>query len=260
MSRLRELQFRFQDYLLGASEEIEQDIVGSANALAEHRLGVYYNAYRIRLIDSLAVDFAALEKYLGRAAFEDLALDYLQHYPSTHPSVRWFGRHLPDYLTRVYRGEEQEFLHELAAYEWAQTMVFDAADSARLVQLDDMAEIPPEAWPDLRFHFKPALRWIDLHWNIPPIENACDVGDKIPEKVRDQYPMRWLIWRQELKIRWRSLDVHEAWALQQAFEGADFASICEGLAEWIELSQIALVGAGFLKQWISDQLLLSLDR
>ncbi len=260
MSRLRELQHHFQDYLLGVSEAIEKDIVGSDSALAEHRLGVYYNAYRIRLIDSLAVDFAALEKCLGREAFENLALDYLQHYPSTHPSVRWFGRHLPDYLASIYRGEDREFLHELASYEWAQSLVFDAADSARLVQLDDMAEIPPEAWPALRFQFKPALRWIDLRWNIPPIENAYDVGGEIPAKVRSEHPQRWLLWRQALKIHWRSLDVHEAWALEQALDGVDFAGICEGLAEWVDPSQIALVGAGFLKQWISDQLLLSLDR
>ena len=114
MTDLRELQLRFQDYLVGASEAIENDIVSTEDALAEHRLGAYYNAYRIRLIDCLAVDYQALEKHLGREAFEELALDYLARYPSTHPSVRWFGRHLPRYLSDDYRGKEQEFLFELA--------------------------------------------------------------------------------------------------------------------------------------------------
>ena len=59
MKHLRKLQRRFQDYLIGGSEDIEQDIISTDTALAEHRLGTYYNAYRIRLIDCLAVDYAA---------------------------------------------------------------------------------------------------------------------------------------------------------------------------------------------------------
>jgi len=49
MSHLRDLQLRFQDYLIDGSEAIEKDIVSTENALAEHRLGTYYNTYRIRL-------------------------------------------------------------------------------------------------------------------------------------------------------------------------------------------------------------------
>ena len=106
MRHLHELQTRFQAYLETGDDAIEQDIVSSADARAEHRLAVYYNAYRIRLIDCLAVDYPALAKLVGRDAFEDLALAYLQRFPSTHPSVRWFGRHLPVFLRDDYRGEE----------------------------------------------------------------------------------------------------------------------------------------------------------
>ena len=115
MSHLRDLQLRFQDYLIDGSEAIEADIVSTANALAEHRLGTYYNAYRIRLIDALATDFSALQQYLGREAFENLILDYLHHYPSTQPSVRWVGRHLTEYLQQHYNAEDAEFLRELAS-------------------------------------------------------------------------------------------------------------------------------------------------
>jgi hypothetical protein len=255
MTRLRNLQLRFQDYLIGVSDEIESEIVSTDNALAEHRLGAYYNAYRIRLIDCLAVDYPALEQTLGRETFEYLALDYLQHYPSTHPSVRWFGQHLPRYLREFYRGENQDFLQELASYEWAQTLVFDAANSDSLVQVEAMAQVPAEAWPGLTFHFKPAMRWLDLHWNVPLIEQAIDSGAEPPDRQRGEQPLRWLMWRREWKTCWRSLEVHEAWAIEQAARGVTFAEICEGLLEWIDAEQVALVAAGFLKQWISDQML-----
>ena len=254
MSHLQELQRRFQDYLVDGSDAIEADIVSTANALAEHRLGAYYNAYRIRLIDALAVDYSALEKYLGRESFETMTLDYLHRYPSRQRSVRWFGQHLPAYLERYHRAEDAEFVRELARYEWAQASVFDAADSPSLVQLDDMAQFPPDVWPALRFEFKPALCWLDLYWNVPQVESALDDGQAMPPTQRSEFPLRWLLWRREFKTFWRSLDVHEAWALEQAANGANFAEICEGLLEWVDAEQAALVAAGFLKQWINDQM------
>jgi len=156
MSQLRDLQRRFQQYLVDGSPAIEADIVSTDTALAEHRLGTYYNAYRIRLIDALAVDYPALAKYLGREVFENLGLDYLQRYPSHYPSVRWFGQHLPACLEEFYGGADAGLVRELARYEWAQAAVFDAADSPQLVQLADMAQLPPGSWPLLHFEFKPA--------------------------------------------------------------------------------------------------------
>jgi hypothetical protein len=255
MSRLRELQLRFQDYLIDGASAIEDDIVSTDTALAEHRLGAYYNAYRIRLIDALAVDYSALQKYLGREAFENLGLDYLRRYPSRLPSLRWFGQRLPAYLDKFYQADDASLVRELARYEWAQTTVFDAADSAQLVKLEDMAGVPAETWPALRFEFIAALRWLDLRWNVPQIESALDNGDPLPDVQASEFPQRWLLWRRDFKTCWRSLEVHEAWALEQAVGGANFAEICEGLLEWIDAEQVALIAAGFLKQWISDQLL-----
>jgi hypothetical protein len=259
MTHLRKLQLRFQDYLIGGAEDIEQDIVSTADALAEHRLGTYYNAYRIRLIDCLAVDYSALEKFLGREAFENMTLDYLRLYPSNHPSVRWFGKNLPAYLQQYYNGDSAEFVQEMASYEWAHTIVFDAADSEQLFQLEDMAQVPAEAWPELRFEFQPAMVWLDLHWNVPLLKSALDAATELPPQQRTDYPQRWLLWRQDMKTHWRSLEVHEAWAIEQAVNGVNFAQICEGLLEWIDESQVALVGAGFLKQWVSDKLVASLN-
>jgi hypothetical protein len=259
MSQLRDLQLRFQDYLVDGSPAIEGDITSTATALAEHRLGAYYNAYRIRLIDALAVDYSALEKFLGREAFEDLSLDYLRRYPSRFRSVRWFGQQLPEYLDRHYQADDAGLVRELARYEWAQATVFDAADSTRLVQLEDMAGVPAENWPALHFEFITALRWLDLYWNAPQVEAALDNGAPPPEAIASEFPRRWLLWRREFKTCWRSLEVHEAWAIEQAAGGASFAQICEGLLEWIDAEQVALTAAGFLKQWISDQLLTRLD-
>jgi hypothetical protein len=259
MSNLRRLQSRFQNYLLGISNEIESDIISTEEALAEHRLGAYYNAYRIRLIDALAVDYSALQKHLGREGFEYLVLDYLKLHPSTHPSVRWFGKDLADYIKRHYKHEDSEFLSELASFEWAKGLVFDDSDAASLFQLDEMTQVPPQAWQNMHIKFKPAIRWLDFYWNVCPCYAAIENNEALPEKHRDEYPRRWLTWRKNRDPFWRSLDVHEAWALKSAQQGANFADLCEGLLEWVSEDQVAITAAGFLKQWISDELVTGIE-
>ncbi|OGI49418.1 MAG: hypothetical protein A3E57_01595 [Candidatus Muproteobacteria bacterium RIFCSPHIGHO2_12_FULL_60_33] len=46
--------------------------------------------------------------------------------------------------------------------------------------------------------------------------------------------------------------VDEAWALDAARTGESFATICEGLCEWIDTQNVALHAAGLMKQWIAD--------
>ena len=259
MKHLRELQLRFQDYLIRGTDDIEQDIISTENALAEHRLGAYYNAYRIRLIDCLAVDYSALQKYLGRESLRKHGARLPAALP-VHPSLGalvWQGSAcLPARF--LQRRDNAEFVQELASYEWTQSIVFDAANSEQLFQLEDMAQVAAEAWPGLTFEFQPAMRWLDLYWNVPTMERALDADTELPQLQRADYPQRWLLWRQDMKTHWRSLEVHEAWAIEQASKGANFAEICEGLLEWIDEQQVALAGAGFLKQWISDNLLTQL--
>ena len=251
---LRALQKRFQDYLIGVSEDFEKDIISTKDALAEHRLGAYYNAYRIRLIDCLATDFAVLQKTVGEEDFEHLVLEYLKLYPSEHPSVRWVGKHMVEFL-RHSTYDDRDFLAELAEFEWNQGLCFDAADSDTLFQLDDMAQIPPESWPLIRLTFHPTVTWLDLHWNIPPYWTAADKDEQVPGRHHEQVPTRWLMWRREMSPNWRSLDVSEAWAVEAAKNDANFAELCAGLLEWLGEDAVAVTAAGFLKQWIHDGLI-----
>jgi hypothetical protein len=251
---LQALQRRFQDYLNGDSEEFEKDIVSTDGALAEHRLGAYYNAYRIRLIDCLATDFPVLQKTLGDEAYEYLILDYLKLYPSEHPSVRWVGRHMVEFLQNSDL-KEKDFLKELAAFEWTQGLCFDSKGSNSIVVLEDMAGIAPESWPQISLSFHPSVRWLDLHWNIPPYWVALDADNIPPEKAFQQIPGRWLMWRRDMSPNWRSLEVTEAWAIQAAYNGASFAELCEGLLEWLGEDTVAITAAGYLKQWIHESLI-----
>ena len=259
MSDLRSLQRRFQAYLTGSSEAIEKDIVSTSDALAEHRLGTYFNAYRIRLIDCLAIEFSGLHKHLGQQAFENMALDYLKNHPSSHPSVRWFGQDLAEHLGSVSNLEDSDFLSELASFEWTKGLVFDDYDSTTPYSIADMAQVPQLAWPTIQVKFIVAMRWLDFYSNACPYWVALDKHETLPLIEYGDYPVRWLVWRKDRNPYWRSLEAHEAWAIEVAAQGADFSAICEGLCEWISEDQVALIAAGFLKQWISDEMIVSID-
>ena len=256
-SELHQLQTRFKDYLTGKSEDFEKDIISTEDALAEHRLGAYYNAYRIRLINSLAVDFECLQKEIGEEDFELMVLDYLKLYPSENPSVRWVGTHMVEFLQHSDR-PEKEFLSELAEFEWTQGLCFDSADSKQIFTLEDMAQVDPESWPQLTFKFHESVRWLDLKGNVAPYWAALDKNEELPAKHSDDVPTRWLMWRKGMSPNWRSLDIAEAWAIEAAFNGADFAELCEGLLEWIGEESVAMTAAGLLKQWIHDELIIQL--
>lgn len=253
-SELHELQIRFQDYITGKSEDFEKDIISTEDALAEHRLGAYYNAYRIRLIDCLATDFECLQKELGEEQFELMILDYLKLYPSENPSVRWAGSHMVEFLQHSEHAEK-DFLCELASFEWTQGLCFDAADSNHVFSVEDMSQVAAESWPQLTFKFHPSVRWLDLHYNAPPYWVALDNNEELPEKLVNKVPTRWLMWRKGMSPNWRSLDVAEAWAVEAAFNGVNFSELCEGLLEWTGADSVAMIAAGFLKQWIHDELI-----
>lgn len=87
-------------------------------------------------------------------------------------------------------------------------------------------------------------------------ENQEDVAGitHVPPPEAGEYPQAWVVWRQDLKNFFRSLSVDEAWALDAVRNGETFATVCEGLCEWIDPQNVALHAAGLMKQWITDSM------
>jgi hypothetical protein len=252
-SPLPTLQGDFQRYLLTLGGNMEQEIVSDALD-ARTRLQIYADAYRLRLLEALETDFVALRAVLGDEAFDRLGRAYIDAYPSQHYSIRYFGRHLSRFLADIAPYRERPVLAEIALFEWAMTDAFDAPDAGSAT-IADMARVPPQAWPELRFELHPSLQRIELQWNAPAIWNAVDQDDAFPDPERADYPIGWMVWRQGLQIYFRSLAVDQAWMLDRLRAGATFAEVCEGLTEWIDAQYVAAHAAGLLKQWIEDGLI-----
>ena len=142
----------------------------------------------------------------------------------------------------------------MAEFEWAKGELLDAADSA-VVGVEDITAIPPERWAGIRPRLKPAVRRLALEWNVPAMWKATDAGDAPPPPARSEPALDWLLWRDGLVARWRSIDPDEAWALRRCDAGEDFGSICAGLCDRVGEDVAAFRAATFLKQWAADGVL-----
>lgn len=256
MNALLKLEHDFKDCVLGNTLDMGSQVVGNAQAGAEERIHVYVEGYRLRLLEVLQDNFPGLHGFLGDEQFDTLGRAYIDAYPSMHPSVRWFSQHLAAFLRGTGPYSAHAYLAEMAAFEWAQGLVFDAADAEPL-GLQTLATVPPESWGQVKFGFHPSLRCLDLDWNVPKIWQALDAEEAPPDPALSE-TVAWLLWRQELTTRWRSLGADEAWMLDAAREGKSFGALCEGLCRWHAPEAVAMQAASYLKLWLTDGLITSI--
>ena len=211
MLPLRELQARFFQTIAGepgkrnyADPLLVQAVQGSAQLGPEERIDIYAHMYFARLLDALYEDFPRVAAFLGFERFRDLVGAYLKEHSSSHPSVRYIGRHFAAFLdTQADIGEEFPFLADLARLEWIRLEAFDAPDTEPL-QIHHLQHIPPEEWPTLRFHLIPACHIFHSAWPVHEIWAAGE-GEIRVEQVRPTATVA-RIWRQEFAAYHTSMD------------------------------------------------------
>lgn len=238
-----------------------------AGLLAGHfapGLAVYRHAYRARLVEALADNFTVLARALGDDAFEALGHAYLAAHPSQHPSIRWFGHALADFMATA--GDDlvpHASLADFARMDWALRAAFDAAEAPRLA-FDALAALSPDDWAGLVLHLHPSVQRVALAHAIEPAwrvlrewepESGADQPE-LPEPVPHAHVL--LAWRQGLDTRWRSLEPLEVALLDAVAAGQPFAALCESAAVQLGDPQAAAPAViGLLQRWLADGLLQS---
>ena len=257
MSVLLKLQEEFQRFLLTGQSDIDLSIVSTEKVGAETRLGVYKNAYKLRLIESLTVSYPGLYQYLGTEGFEKLAHAYIDANPSNYRSIRWYGDTLAEFIHGYYK-KDFAYLAELAEFEWKMSLAFDAADE-EVVRIEDMARVQPESWASLQFIAHPSIQRMSFFWNVVPIWQALIKEQDIPELIQQKEATGWVAWRApDLVVQFYSLAPEEAWALDVTMQGLSFGELCEGLCQWVAVDEVGLRAASYLKNWIQKGMLAKL--
>ena len=259
MPDLAQLQSEFQAYLIGdvSGAGFTNQIVDDAKVGANKRLAIYFDSYRLRIIEALATAYPKLKSLLGDTLFDCVAREYIDEFPSTYQNMRWYGSSMREHL--LYSLPEHPIAAEMAAFEWVLSLAFDSEDVAEL-SLQDLTEIPPEHWNALQLKFQPAIQIVRLRWNIIPIWKALDVEESPPALSQDSIYTSWIIWRREFNSQFRSMDEMEAIALYMAMTGATFEEVCEGIEsqETATTAEEAMtIAAQYMAGWIESGMITS---
>jgi hypothetical protein len=227
----------------------------------EPMLRIYQHAYAERLVATLGDNFGVLPRAMGDEAFDTLARAYLHAHPSRHPSIRWFGDRLADFMQSNPELVPHPAFIDIARMEWGLRQAFDAADGVPL-RPDALASLPPEAWPAWVPRFLPSAALLALDWHIEPAWRALKQQDdaaggeeaELPEPQPGAHGL--LVWRPRLETLWRSVtDPVEARLLPMALAGACFGELCEAAAGEVGEAQAAVAAVGVLQQWLADEVL-----
>lgn len=254
MNALPQLQLAFQRYVLEGDPNMRARVVSAERVDPDRRLRIYYDAYRLRLIEALATDYEALRAVMGTGEFNAACRAYIGATPSVFRNVRWYGGGLPPFLETTAPWSGQPILSEIALFEWTLTLAFDAPDAAA-VGFDKLAALPADQWPTVAFVLHPSVQLLTLRTNAPAFRKATDAEASLPEITLAEAPVSWLVWRRDFTACFRSLSEPEAWALRAVQTGANFSTLCEGMCEWLEAEQAAPHAAGFLRQWVDDEVI-----
>jgi hypothetical protein len=248
--KLARLQTSFQAHVLRRDPGIVAEMAGDARLPAALRLGVYTEAYAARLVEVLGESFPAVQAALGASLFARLVRDFAHEHPSRARSARDYGAQLPQWLGSRLSGARASGIADLAHFEWALATAFDAADEAALTPAS-LAGVEPVQWPQLQFRFSPTLRRLQVTSNCVAWWKFACAGEPKPSRWRTTCSQQWLVWRQELVVRYRRLSRLETQALDRALAGCTFGEMCEPL--------VAARAAALLQGWFEAGLVVGVS-
>jgi hypothetical protein len=226
---------------------------------ATGRLEIYANAYFHRILGVLEADYPALRAALGAEHFHDLVTSYLLVEPSRHPSLRYAGARLADFLfshqaAAGIRGRSP-WAADLAAFEWARVDVFDVVDGGVLVR-ELLASLAPEEFGSLLLRLGPWARLNSFEYSVDRLWGAAIRGEKlVVDRVTNSISV--LIWRKDEVAVHRRIHQPEEAALSTLSLGARFEDLCERAATEVGVSEAPARAADWLGRWVANGLLVA---
>lgn len=255
---LSHLQAYFQEYLMhGTLNTILPQVAPDERFSAEKRLKVYFDAYRIRLMEILKLDFPKTHTLLGDENFENAFHAYLDKYPSTHFSVRYFGQHFSQFLATTAPFQDYPIFSEMAQFEWAVAYTIDANDGP-LVDTQALSTLSGEQWQTLCFNFHPSVTSCIFAWDTPQLWQHIDREAPPRGPVHQGSPVRWLFWRKGQRSLFQSCTAAEDKMFQSIQQKDNFAQICENLLDIVPEEEIPLMCAQTLFKWINEEMISSI--
>ena len=214
------------------------------------RLGIYQNAYQIRLEETIDTDHNTLGVYLGEELYDLMMTEYITNHPSKQFSLRHFSQALPHFLSSHAIFSQHPQLWELARFEQRLLNAFDAPDSER-ASFESLKELPPQQWPELKLRFHPSVQLLENHWNVVEIYKALKNDQTPPDAI--QAKNNWLLWRNSENLtEFRPLN-ETAYTMLVSFQkGLSFAQVCQNLLEFMPEQDVSNAALEILVYWLNS--------
>jgi hypothetical protein len=259
VSDLAELQADFLRFLATGEDGMARWVTAQGGASVHARLGIYRNAYRLRLREAIDTDHEMLGRYLGDELFDQMVQGFIRSHPSHYYSLRDFTARLPAFLSEASPFADHPILSEIAAFERLLLDVFDARDLPRLA-LADLRAVPPERWPGLRIRFHPSLQLFAARWNSVESWRALKEGGTPPVPERRENEAYWLLWRGRDRLsHFRPLARAEHAMLMVGLHGEPLSTLCERAGEWMADAEVSAQVLESLNDWIEQGLIVRFD-
>ena len=252
---LIQLQTAFHDHLLNLPSAITDEIIDGGRITVDHRLHIYHNAYRMRLLENLQDAFEKTMIYLGDTAFESCALAFIEENAPQHRNLRWHGATFPAWLAAHYPQDTD--IAELAVIDWQLRQAFDGLN-ATPINLTDLSTLTVPDWETVGFQFAPTLFITPLRYNSITIWHALNEEQIPPTAELLPTPSWLLIWRKGWQPHFRTIHSIEHAALTQLLSGTAFAQMCIDLDLQFPDMEAATVAAGSLATWVQDELIVGM--
>ncbi len=215
---------------------------------ARERLGVYCDAYFLRILESLGSDFPTLKEFLGDKNFRHLIADYLKDHPSRFKNISLIGERLPKFVSRHPLNRKFGFLADLSRLEW-EVLSCLYRDRLSPLNLESLRQIPEKSWPKARFILDPSVRFIELDWDVDRLWNERMLARAKKRSLKIKKSERsLLIVRDHQWVQVRALGLEESTALKRLRGGASLGNLCD----FLENSRKFQVKPGAIQVWIRD--------
>lgn len=216
-------------------------------------IDIYRNAYRARLIDTLAEVFQRTREWVGEESFNSAAAHYLITNAPCSWTIDHVGTGFDASLAELFVQDRE--VAELAWLEWAMHCAFVAADCKALTASDLAAatsSFSDDAWSELRLGLLPGLAMRRIAFDCSGLWRSLARGDARPETLGLGEPRGLVVWREALTPVFTTVDAIELECLERVASGASYGEVCALLVERLgEADAIARAG-GLLGRWLAN--------
>ncbi len=225
--------------------EAKKYIIPSMTLEAHQRLELYNQQYWWRLLPLMRDDFPSLIHILSADRFDqEIAIPYLEKYPSKHWSLFLLGERLQVWLKEYYLGKDQDLLLQAARVDWLMNLALIAAAS------------PFEPPSNIMTASLALQDHVALLSSTYPLMSIREERTRCFSKEEEQ---AILIYRNpHLRVVWRHLSRAEYQVLTLLQKGHSLEEACEKI-ESIGGSlydEVYVNIEGWLKSWVIEEQLL----